>query len=99
MTARVEELDPVPFTRSIFTELGRDPGLTEVRLLPLRRTETLELVRALAGRVAAAADPSLEERIWRASDWRPEHLRLIYETYGDRVVDAYLGEEFVFADA
>jgi DNA-binding SARP family transcriptional activator len=83
MTARVEELDPVPFTRSIFTELGRDPGLTEVRLLPLRRTETLELVRALAGRVAAAADPSLEERIWRASDGNPlvvvETLRALHE--------------------
>lgn len=79
VTARVEELDPVPFTRSIFTELGRDPGLTEVRLLPLPRTETLQLVRALAGRV----DPSLDERIWRASDGNPlvvvETLRTLHE--------------------
>lgn len=26
-------------------------------------------------------------RIWRAEDWRPAHLHLVYETYGDRIVD------------
>jgi hypothetical protein len=25
-------------------------------------------------------------KFWRASEWRPEHLHLIYELYGDRVV-------------
>jgi len=29
-------------------------------------------------------------RVFMAKDWRPEHLRLIYETYNDRIVDAVL---------
>lgn len=29
-------------------------------------------------------------RIWRGVDWRPEHLHLIYELYGDQIVDRCL---------
>jgi len=34
-------------------------------------------------------------RIWRAVDWRPEHLHLIYDVYGNRIVDRYLDGEFM----
>jgi len=33
-------------------------------------------------------------KLWIGKDWRPEHLRLIYEVYGDRIVDHYLDGEF-----
>jgi folate-dependent phosphoribosylglycinamide formyltransferase PurN len=33
-------------------------------------------------------------RIWRERDWRPDHLHLIYDFYGDRIVDRYLDGEF-----
>jgi hypothetical protein len=42
------------------------------------------------GRLREPVQQRTAGRIWRDSDWRPEHLRLVYETYGDRVVDAYL---------
>jgi methionyl-tRNA formyltransferase len=42
------------------------------------------------GGLRASVQQRSAGRIWRDSDWRPEHLRLIYETYADRVVDAYL---------
>lgn len=29
-------------------------------------------------------------RIWRSIDWRPAHLHVIYEQYGNRIVDHYL---------
>lgn len=29
-------------------------------------------------------------KLWVGSDWRPEHLKVVYETYGNRIVDAYL---------
>ncbi len=29
-------------------------------------------------------------KLWTMDDWRPEHLGLIYETYGDRIVDRVL---------
>jgi hypothetical protein len=37
-------------------------------------------------------------RIWRGIDWRPEHLHLIYDVYGDRIVDKYLDGEFMKRD-
>jgi hypothetical protein len=57
-----------------------------------------ELARELAplleltagGGLRAPVEQRTAGRIWRETDWRPEHLRLIYETYADRVVDAYL---------
>ena len=85
LTARVEDLDLLPFTRGILAELTREPGLAEVRLLPLPRGETIELVRVLAGR----DDPPLEERVWRASDGNPlvvvETLRTLHERGGASV--------------
>lgn len=33
-------------------------------------------------------------KLWLAADWRPEHLRSIYDLYGDRIVDRYLDGEF-----
>lgn len=81
LTARVEEVDLSPFTRSILAELGREPGLVDVALAPLAREKTLELVRALTGR--ADADPDLEERVWRASEGNPlvvvETMRTLHE--------------------
>lgn len=32
-------------------------------------------------------------KLWRGSDWKPEHLYLIYELYGDRVVDSVLDSQ------
>lgn len=37
-------------------------------------------------------------RIWRSSDWRPDHLRPIYEHYNDSIVDLYLDQYFKQAD-
>jgi methionyl-tRNA formyltransferase len=50
--------------------------------------------RGVHGTFKPPAVQTTTGRIWRASDWRPEHLRLIYDVYGDRIVDAYLDGEF-----
>ncbi len=34
-------------------------------------------------------------KLWRESDWRPEHLKLIYDTYDDKIVDNYLDKKFL----
>lgn len=31
-------------------------------------------------------------RIWRSIDWRPEHLHIIYDLYGNRIVDHVLDQ-------
>ena len=33
-------------------------------------------------------------KLWKESDWRPEHLKLIYEIYNDKIVDHYLDKKF-----
>lgn len=33
-------------------------------------------------------------RIWRGEDWRPAHLRLVYDFYANRIVDHYLDGAF-----
>jgi len=33
-------------------------------------------------------------RVWTSGDWRPEHLRLIYDFYDNRIVDEYLNGTF-----
>jgi folate-dependent phosphoribosylglycinamide formyltransferase PurN len=32
-------------------------------------------------------------KLWTSSQWRPEHLRLIYQTYNDQIVDMVLNKE------
>lgn len=29
-------------------------------------------------------------KLWQTQDWQPEHLKVIYQLYNDRIVDAYL---------
>lgn len=33
--------------------------------------------------------------LWPAAKWRPEHLRVIYQLYSDKIVDAYLDGELI----
>jgi hypothetical protein len=49
------------------------------------------LTATLAGDALPTGRPlRTSGRIWTGNDWRPEHLRPIYEIFGDRVVDAVL---------
>lgn len=38
-------------------------------------------------------EPSSTGRLWREKDFRPEHLRLVYEQFNDNIVDKYLSGE------
>lgn len=82
-------------------ELVRDDGLHDLAcraVLALGR----ELPRLVAAGVQGTFHPPVAQtttgRIWRAADWRPEHLHLIYDLYGNRIVDAYLEGAFVRRD-
>lgn len=49
---------------------------------------------AAAGRLQAPRPQTTPGRIWRAGDWRPEHLHVIYDLLGNAVVDRYLSGDF-----
>ncbi len=49
------------------------------------------LAQALeAGPLPRGAPQRSTGKLWLSRDWRPEHLHLVYETYGDRIVDHVL---------
>lgn len=55
------------------------------------------LQQALSGSgLPAGHEQKTSGRIWTKKMWRPDHLRLIYETYGDRIVDAVLDGDIEF---
>ena len=37
-------------------------------------------------------------KLWLSSDWRPEHLHLVYDTWGDRIVDRVLDGDIAGRD-
>ena len=45
---------------------------------------------AMKGELKPPVPHRTSGRLWRVSDWRPDHLRLVYEYYKDGIVDAYL---------
>jgi DNA-binding SARP family transcriptional activator len=86
LTARGEELEDSSLARAILREIAREPGLVEIALSPLDRPATLQLVRALAGRLAVEAGGPLEERVWKMSEGNPlaivESMRALHERGG-----------------
>jgi hypothetical protein len=50
------------------------------------------------GLLSAPKKQTTSGRVWRGRDWRPEHLRLIYDLYDNSIVDRYLDGDFTRHD-
>ena len=48
------------------------------------------LIRMDHGEVFEGEEQRKNGKLFLEREWRPEHLRLVYETYGDKIVDLYL---------
>ena len=78
-------------------ELMRGDGIHDLacRAVAGMAGELPELLRVFAtGQLRPPVRQKTTGRIWRSSDWRPEHLHLIYDFYGNRIVDRFLDGEF-----
>lgn len=87
------QLDAGPVIHQSAAPLVRGDGLHELscRALNSFSEEMPRLLGMLGGGALQPARPQAETgKLWRKQDWRPEHLRLIYETFEDRIVDAAL---------
>lgn len=90
-----QELDAGDVIHQTAAGLVKGDGLHD---LSCRAVETLEkdlpqLIGMLAEKKAIhKTKHRTSGRLWTSNDWRPEHLRLIYETYEDRIVDLCLQE-------
>ena len=96
-----QEIDGGEIIHQSAAELIRGDGIHDLAcraVIELGR----ELPELVVGGVQGTFRPPVVQRttgrIWRTADWRPEHLHLIYDVYGDRIVDAYLDGEFMKRD-
>lgn len=77
--------------------LVRGDGIHDLACRAVRALgeELPALVSARAhGGLESPVEQRTSGRIWRSKDWRPEHLHVVYDVYGNRIVDRYLDGEF-----
>ena len=90
-------VDHGPVIHQSGTKLVHGDGLHDlacraVLLLAEQLSDLVELTRADS---IKGVPHKTSGRLWLARDWRPEHLRLIYEHYENRIVDLCLDGEIV----
>lgn len=90
-------IDGGPIIHQVAAPLVRGDGVHDLACRAV--TALAEEVETLVSMLADdAIQPPVTQhttgRIWRARDWRPEHLRPVYELYENRVVDHYLDGRF-----
>lgn len=87
------QLDAGPIVHQCVADLVRGDGLQELACRAVLKLG-FELPSLLE--MFCAGEPVLKKankttgKLWLAKDWRPEHLRVIYEFFDDDIVDAYL---------
>lgn len=88
-----DELDGGAIIHQSGAVLQRGDG---VHLLAARTVKAYaDTIGPLLARLDPAALPAgirqkSTGKLWTSRDWRPEHLHLVYDDYGDRIVDAVL---------
>lgn len=97
MHETTEAIDGGAVVHQSVAGLVRGDGLHDLacRAVTALGQEMPQLMRVVSdGNTRAPHKQGTTGRIWRSVDWRPEHLHLIYEVYGDRIVDHYLDGRF-----
>ncbi|MFC4348793.1 formyltransferase family protein [Kordiimonas lipolytica] len=87
------QLDAGAVVHQCVAELVRGDGLHDLAcraVLSLAADLPALVARLAAGHEIAKKDHKTSGKLWPSGDWRPEHLRMVYEVYGDRIVDMYL---------
>ena len=92
-----ESLDHGPVIHQSGTKLVRGDGLHDLacRAVMCLGEQLPELIELTKGDDIRGVPHKTSGRLWLAKDWRPEHLQLIYEHYGNRIVDRCLDGEIV----
>lgn len=93
----VASIDAGPLIHQSVAQLVRGDGLHD---LACRAVDSLavEIPRIIQkfhrGEPIEKKRQTTSGRIWRNSDWRPDHLRLVYQHFEDLIVDHYLNGYF-----
>jgi len=87
------QLDAGAVVHQSVADLIRGDGLHDLacRAVTSLAADLPALVQHLAnGQEIVKQNHKTSGKLWPARDWRPEHLRMIYDVHGDRIVDMYL---------
>lgn len=87
------QLDAGDVVHQSVAELVRGDGLHDLscRAVAALAKDLPPLIERLAaGKEIIKKSHKTSGKLWPSRDWRPEHLRWIYEVHGDRIVDDYL---------
>lgn len=91
------EVDAGPIVHQTDASLSRGDGIHELACRTVKQFGdelTAVLRKADEGELQGPVSQSRTGKLWTASDWRPEHLRLVYDVYDNDIVSRYLDGEF-----
>lgn len=95
------KIDGGPIVHQCLAPLMRGDGIHQLACRAVRQIAA-ELPRLVQlhreGRLTPAALQPTAGKLWLARDWQPAHLRLIYEVFGNRVIDHYLDGRFALRE-
>ena len=89
-----ERLDAGAIVHQCAAELVRGDGIHQLagRAVQKLADELPQLINLLAnaGETIEKQVQKQNGKLWLGQDWRPEHLKLVYELYDNKIVDYYL---------
>jgi folate-dependent phosphoribosylglycinamide formyltransferase PurN len=86
-------LDAGPIVHQTSAPMVRGDGLHDLacRAVATFSEELPRVIRRLETNELRSPEPQRRTgKLWLSTDWRPDHLRLIYDVYDDQIVDRYL---------
>jgi methionyl-tRNA formyltransferase len=92
-----QQLDAGDIVHQCTSDLVRGDGLHQLAARSVIKIaqELPELIELIAkGKNIEKVPHKTAGKLWLGHDWRPEHLKLIYQVYDDKIVDLYLDGEF-----
>ena len=92
------KLDAGDVVHQCKADLVRGDGIHDLSCRAVEKigTELVELIKMFVdGETITKKSHKTSGKLWIGKDWRPEHLRLIYELYDDQIVDYYLDGKFL----
>lgn len=92
-----QQLDAGAVVHQCVADLVRGDGIHQLAARAVMKIaeELPKLIELLAdGKITPPQAHQTAGKLWMGHDWRPEHLRLIYQFYQDNIVDCYLDGEF-----
>jgi folate-dependent phosphoribosylglycinamide formyltransferase PurN len=92
-----QQLDAGDIVHQCSSDLVRGDGLHQLAARSVTKIAD-ELPRLIAlmekGAKIKKTPHKTAGKLWLGNNWRPEHLKLIYDVYNDKIVDLYLDGEF-----